>query len=135
MRIGGIDIRDNEINDRLGSGIIVQGLSGGGNSISQEIQQNTHGFSEGDWVLYSSGEIWELASASTGPTSEVDGVVSEVVDTDNFVLTSSGWVELTGLTKGIQYLSNTSGEISTTPGAVSRPVGKAISSTKMLVRI
>lgn len=50
-------------------------------------------------------------------------------------VTVSGLVTLTGLTAGAQYfLSDTDGAIATTAGTVSRKVGNAISTTKLLIK-
>lgn len=101
---------------------------------SKQINQSSHGFVVGNWLRYN-GTNYVLADATTGPNSEVLGVVSAVTDVDNFELVAGGWVTLSGLTIGNQYLSNTPGQISTTEGTVIKSVGYAVSSTEMFVRI
>lgn len=64
--------------------------SGGGASV--EVAQSGHGFIIGD-VLYFDGTNYVKAIASATNTAEVVGIVSEVVDTDNFVATTAGYIE------------------------------------------
>lgn len=64
--------------------------SGGGASV--EVAQSGHGFIIGD-VLYFDGTNYVKAKADAANTAEVVGIVSEVVDTDNFVATTAGYVE------------------------------------------
>lgn len=64
--------------------------SGGGASV--EVAQSGHGFIIGD-VLYFDGTNYAKAKADAANTAEVVGIVSEVVDIDNFVATTAGYVE------------------------------------------
>jgi hypothetical protein len=64
--------------------------SGGGASV--EVAQSGHGFIIGD-VLYFDGTNYVKAKADAANTAEVVGIVSEVVDIDNFVATTAGYVE------------------------------------------
>lgn len=64
--------------------------SGGGASV--EVAQSGHGFIVGD-VLYFDGTNYVKAKADAANTAEVVGIVSEVVDIDNFVATTAGYVE------------------------------------------
>lgn len=78
---------------------------------TKTITQTTHGFVVGDWVGLS-GTTYVKAVVTTA-TNHAVGVVSQVVDTNNFVLTTDGYVSgLSGLTAGSRYY------ISTTAGAI-----------------
>jgi len=104
-------------------------------AVEQAINQSTHGFSVGD-VLRHNGTSYTEAQADAVSTAEAVGMVSEVVDANNFVLTTSGLVTgLSGLTAGtVYFLSDSSaGAITATEpssaGDVSKPVLLAISTT------
>jgi len=84
--------------------------------IEKNINQTTHGFSVGN-VLKFTGTVYALAQANSLSNSEVIGIVSEVIDTDNFILITDGYIDtLSGLTAGsIYYLSDlTAGALTTT---------------------
>lgn len=70
---------------------------GGGDAIKKRIQQNGHGFSVGNVVSYN-GSIYVKGIASVGNTYEFLGVVSSVIDVDNFTLTYAGYIDLTPIT-------------------------------------
>lgn len=78
-------------------------------STSRSITQATHGFSVGN-VLRHNGTIYVTAQANSVVNAESIGIVSEVTDTDTFVLTTEGYVSgLSGLTAGtVYFLSDTS---------------------------
>lgn len=86
-------------------------------SISTELTVNSHGFAVGDW-LYLNGGTWTKAIATSEAASNVLGVVSEVVDANNFVLTHVGYITtLSGLGASglVFYLSpTTAGAMTTT---------------------
>jgi len=97
-------------------------------SISTELTVNSHGFAVGDW-LYLNGGTWTKAIATSEAASNVLGVVSEVVDTNNFVLTNVGYVStLSGLGASglVFYLSpTTAGAMTTTkPTTVGQVIRK-----------
>lgn len=109
--------------------------AGGGAGTSREISQSLHGFSVGD-VLYFDGSLYVKADASASSTAEVVGVVSEVKDSNTFVLLQSGYLEgLSSLTAGdVYFLSDSTPGLLTTVepsiiGSVSKPVLIADSST------
>lgn len=112
--------------------------SGGGASV--EVVQADHGFAVGD-VLYFDGSSYAKAKADAENTAEVVGIVSEVVDTGNFVATTAGYIEegLSGLTAGsVYYLSaDDPGALSLVEplvvGQVSRPVLLATAADKGFV--
>lgn len=118
---------------------VIAGGSGSGSGtaegVSKRITQSSHGFSVGE-VLYFDGADFALAQADDEATSEVLGVVSEVVDTNTFVLTPVGYISgLTGLTAGTTYYLSeaTPGALTDTEpdgtGEVSKPVLVADSTT------
>lgn len=118
---------------------VIAGGSGSGSGtaegVSKRITQSSHGFSVGE-VLYFDGSDFALAQADDEATSEVLGVVSEVVDTNTFVLTPVGYISgLTGLTAGTTYYLSeaTPGALTGTEpngtGEVSKPVLVADSTT------
>lgn len=100
------------------------------------IVQVSHGFVEKDWIRRDfGGGSWVKASAATMVESATSGVVSQIINADSFEIITSGWFATTGLTPGIQYLSDTAGQQSTTPGTIDKYLGEAISATLMNVNI
>jgi hypothetical protein len=105
------------------SGAVVSG-----SSTSKNIAQTAHGFSIGE-ILTLSGSTYVKAKADSVTTSDVVGMVSAVIDANNFTLTCSGFVSsLTGLTAGETYFlsDSTAGAITLTDptaiNSVSKPV-------------
>ena len=88
-------------------------------------------------MLYYTGSVWQLAEANTLATSEAVGLVSTVIDANNFDLLTSGYASLPALTLvagDIYYLSDTvAGAMQntdvTTPGHISKMVFIATSVT------
>jgi len=111
--------------------------AGGSPSIS--VNQNSHGFSVGQVVLYN-GSFYALAKADNATNAEVVGMVSAVANANTFTLLLVGPVTLSGLTIGPYWLSTTTaGALSTTDpnvsgsiGQVSKPLGFAVSATQFL---
>ncbi len=102
------------------------------------VNQNAHGFSVGD-VVRLSGTTYVLAQADTEANAEVAGIVSAIVDANNFDLTTNGRVTgLAGLSADdVYYLSPTSaGDLTNTEpstvGQVSKPLLIADSTTSGL---
>jgi hypothetical protein len=92
------------------------------------VNQASHGLSVNDWV-YFNGTNYVVAQADALATSEVLGVVVEVVDANNFKLQTDGHVTgLSGLTAGTVYFLSDSaaGEITatepTTEDHISKPL-------------
>ncbi len=113
------------------------GIGGGGTT--DKINQAGHSFVVGD-VLYLNGSTYAKAIASAANTAEVVGVVSRVIDADNFEMTLSGEVSgLSGLVAGEVYFlsATTAGLLTVTEpsvvGHVSLPVGVASSTTSLYV--
>lgn len=111
----------------------------GGGGTTDRITQSSHGFAVGD-VLYLNGATYTKAVASAANTAEVVGVVSKVIDTNQFELTLSGEVNgLSGLTVGEVYFlsASTAGGLTITEptvvGQISLPVGVAASTTSLYV--
>lgn len=122
---------------RVGNTVTVN-ISGGGGSTyntSRPIAQVAHGFAVGDVVRHN-GTIFVKAQANSDTTSDVQGLVSEVADVDNFTLLTHGYVSgLSGLTAGENYFlsATVAGQLTTTQpssvGHVSKPLFTAVSST------
>lgn len=80
------------------------------------INQTTHGYAVGDWLRHN-GSSYVKAQADTATNARVIGVVISIVDANNFVLQTGGYVEgLSGLSAGSQYYlsPSSSGAITTT---------------------
>lgn len=105
------------------------GLAGvSGNSLVNTITQTAHGFIVGD-ILYYTGSAWAKAKADNVGTAEVIGMVSVVVNSNNFKLHFGGYITtLSGLTAGVVYfLSDTVAGLltatePTSPGSFSKPL-------------
>jgi hypothetical protein len=113
------------------------GIGGGGTT--DKVNQVGHNFVVGD-VLYLVSSTYVKAIASAANTAEVVGVVSRVLDADNFEMTLSGEVSgLSGLVAGEVYFlsASTAGLLTVTEpsvvGQVSLPVGVASSTTTLYV--
>jgi len=108
--------------------------SGGAGGI-KNINQSSHGFNVGH-VLYYGGSSYLKAKADSDTTSDVIGIVSTIIDPDNFTLTLSGYIDgLSGLIPGsVFFLSaDTAGTLTATApstvGQVSKPIFTADSAT------
>jgi hypothetical protein len=104
-------------------------------SNAYKVTQTTHGFTVGQVLLYN-GTVYALAKADTADNAEVVGIVSSVIDANNFVLMLVGEVTgLTGLTAGTTYFLDdvTAGALTatqpTTNNHISKPLGVALSTT------
>ena len=88
---------------------------GGGATLTQDVNQATHGFSVGNWI-YHNGTIYALADASAAATAESIGVVSAVAGANDFTIQFGGRITgLSGLTIGeAHFLSETPGTITAT---------------------
>ena len=74
-----------------------------GSNLSDNISQTSHGFSVGN-VLYYNGSAYALAEANSVITAEVVGIVTNVIDVNDFALTTYGYITgLSGLTAGDVY--------------------------------
>jgi microcystin-dependent protein len=112
------------------------------------ITQASHGFAVGD-VLYLDGSTYTKANASDAESSEVVGIVSEIIDSNDFKLTSSGvvdnltssnFVEAALPSEGdVIFLSTTDGKMSvsepTSAGEISLPLGVAKTTSSMYVQL
>jgi hypothetical protein len=114
-------------------------IAGGGGGTIDKVTQASHGFALGD-TLYLNGSTYTKAIATSAAAAEVVGVVSKIVDANNFELTLSGEVNgLSGLTAGeVYFLSAATAGLLTvtepsTVGQVSVPVGIASSTTSLYV--
>lgn len=112
-----------------------QNSTNAGGGVAITVAQTAHGFSVGNWLYYT-GTAYALAEANADSTSEVIGVVSAVIDANDFVLTIVGYVAgLSGLTAGNTYfLSDVTGgamtsTVTTTTTSINKPVFIASSTT------
>lgn len=102
---------------------------------SSIVNQGNHGFLVGD-ILYFNGSTYEKALAENSAKSNVVGIVSGIINLNNFTLLTSGLItSLTGLIPGaVYYLSDVaSGALTTTAPTANNTIQKimlvAISST------
>jgi len=130
---------DTRIEYRCFSSNVWTPLSVISNSI--RVSKSSHGFSVKD-VLYHNGTTYAKATADTEAHAVVVGMVSEVIDSDTFILATAGYVSgLSGLTAGsLYYLSpSTAGLLTatqpTTIGYVVKPIFTAISTTEGFLNI
>lgn len=119
--------------------------SGDSSLFKQVFTQVGHGFVQGDYVYMKTDGDFAKTNASTVVTAELQGLVSRVVDADNFELQTAGFVDISawvgpptwwqGMNPGdVFFLSDTnSGEHTLVPptanGYVNLPVFWAITST------
>lgn len=115
--------------------ILNQNTTGYANNTAKQITQTSHGFSVGQPIRYS-GTTYVLSKADTSSDAEVDGMVGTVIDANNFVLVSIGYITgLTGLTAGTTYFLSaaTAGVLTSTApstaGQISKPIFRADSTT------
>jgi len=71
--------------------------SGGGDATKKKYQQTAHSFSVGNVVSFN-GTSFVKGIASVANTYEFLGVVSNVIDANNFTLTYSGFIDLAAVT-------------------------------------
>jgi hypothetical protein len=121
-----------------GEDIAGGGLGGEGSGAANRriINQPGHGFATGDVLRIDSvSDEYELAQADTDVRSEVVGIITNIVDADNFELTTDGYFDLTAsaapylpLMPGYVYFSSltTAGSLQSTQpsieGQISKPV-------------
>ena len=114
-------------------------------NISKNIYQITHGFVLGDVIGYN-GSQYVKVSSSTALTIEPLGMVSNIIDVNNFRITYSGYIDTTGiytynggalLAGDLYYLSSTSGKITSVDPIslvdVSKPILATITVTSGIV--
>lgn len=125
-----------------GTNFVPVTSSGGLNSnTSLSVNQTSHGFVVGD-VIRISGGTYIKSQADSAANSEVTGIVSEVIDVDNFIITNSGYITgLSGLIANEAYFLNPTVEGTmtiTNPsviGQISKPVFFSDSTTSGWVQI
>jgi hypothetical protein len=131
----GLTVRSNGSNS-----VIVDREVSASTSQKINVTQAAHAFTVDNW-LHFNGTAWVKAQADADLNCfATAGVVSSVTDANNFVLTTSGVFDTTGLTVGPQYLSDATAGASTavepvTSGSISKPLGLAISTTRMIVNV
>lgn len=112
---------------------------GGGGTVDK-VTQASHAFAVRDVLYINASGVYVKALATAANTAEVVGVVSRVVDANNFEITLSGEITgLTGLTAGgVYFLSDATAGLATlteptTVGYVSVPIGVASSTTSLYI--
>lgn len=111
----------------------------GTSSNQKRITQASHGFALGDWLGFN-GSAWVKAQATSGGV-RARGVVSRVVDTNIFELTTGDVVHLPahGLAAGDIFLSTATAGAGTStgpaPGELSQELGAAIDANFVIVQI
>jgi len=75
-----------------GGTTVISGGTGVGERVQKEIFQNTHGFIYGDIISFN-GTQYEKADASTSFVDEAIGIVTEIVNTNEFVVTYLGFID------------------------------------------
>ena len=91
--------------------------------VYRPINQVGHGFSVGKPIRLN-GTAYAGANASTDADAEVIGIVSTVVDDDNFNLAFIGYISGLGatLTAGTVYFLRDDGTFGASPGTINKPV-------------
>lgn len=108
----------------------------------EPVNQVSHGFSVGNILRWDSvGGEFVLSQADSAENAEVYGIVSDVIDSDNFKIGSTKGGKLSGfsgLTPGQVYFlsSETAGQYTSSPpttvGEISKCIFQAISETEMV---
>lgn len=72
----------------------IRGISAAttGTSVSTSINQVAHGFSDGNIIRKASSGLYVKSQADTAGNAEVTGYVNQVIDADNFILVTEGFV-------------------------------------------
>lgn len=105
-----------------------------GDKIVKDFEQTTHGFVVGD-VIGHDGTEFVKSDTTTYTSIEPLGVVSEVIDGDNFKLTFAGYISTSGIVdvdsnslsgNTIYYLSDTAGKITTTKPTSTTEINKPV---------
>ena len=99
-----------------------------GENITKEINQSTHGFILNNVIGWSGG-TYNKAIADGTYDGEILGIVSEVIDTNNFKLTQAGYITgLTGLTTNSTYFLSDSelGLLTTTEPTTGGSISKSV---------
>jgi len=110
-----------------------------GGSTEKAINQGTHGFAVGTPLYFDT--TYQAADNDTLAKSHVVGIVKTVIDADNFILITEGYMGgFTGLTANVQYfLSDTAGTATATkPTSLSNydvELYYSISTTEAYVKI
>lgn len=109
--------------------VIESELTDAKRSTARTITQSSHGFAVGDVLRLSGSATYAKAQANSASNAAVVGVVSTVVDTNNFVLTTQGLVTgLSGLTANTAYYLSPSsaGALTATEPSTATQVSKLV---------
>jgi len=107
----------------------VSGSSGSSTYVVKTLMENGHGFSVGDIVRFNGTNYIKAQADSATNSNNVLGLVSKIVDVNNFQLATTGYIDgLSGLTAGYTYFLSAGvagGLTATEPsavGAISKPM-------------
>lgn len=118
-------------------GSVAPGSGGGSTDTSiKTIIQIGHGFVKGDWIYTSADNVYSKGIATSLDTSQVEGVVINVIDPDTFQIQQSGFINgvvtqddaaAAIVSANVYYLSETvagqiQANIPTTAGMATKPV-------------
>ena len=99
--------------------------TGSGSTLTKNITQAAHGFAVGN-LVYLNGAIYTLALATSVVTAEVVGIITSIIDANNFVLTTSGYITgFGGLVAGSVFFVSDS-----TPGLLTTVAPSAVGSVQ-----
>ena len=99
--------------------------TGTGSALTRNITQIAHGFTV-QQLVYLNGTAYTLALANNVVTDEIVGMITAVIDANNFTLTTYGFIPgLSGLTAGTVYWSS-----DVTPGLLTATAPTAIGSVQ-----
>ena len=121
-------------------GLITNISNGGEGAVSFPVNQTAHGFIVGTILKVASANTYAGAKADRLSNSEQVGIVSQVIDANNFILQTNGLATaFTGLTAGTTYYLDTatagafSATIPSVTGQVIKPIGTAVNANTMIL--
>ncbi len=128
----GVNVFDRFFIDR----VEVFPSSGGVNPNEEVVSQAAHGFSVGDPIYYD-GANWVASDAAAEATTDADGIVSTVVDADQFIVQFGGQLlHTSGFAIGsILYVAVGGGVTLTKPSLPNfvKPAYKVLAADRILV--
>jgi len=112
--------------------ISTSSSSGGGESTSLRVNQNSHGLSTGD-AIYFDGSLWRKAKSDSASTLGI--AIARFVSSNSFDAIFSGFISTGGLSAGNYYFvsSATAGLLTTQTSNISNPILFATGITQGIV--
>lgn len=77
--------------------VFVSGTESSGERLTKEFEQSTHGFVVGDVIGYDGSDFLKVNSVTAGSIEPL-GIVTTIIDSNNFKLTFSGYISTAGIT-------------------------------------